>query len=228
MTTIGLLLIITAFFGGALTGEAHSRPQDGQAPSETEKLIALTFDDGPDETTDKIVDVLEKFKVRATFFVIGENCAMHPETLKRTSDLGHEIGNHSYHHLRFSGKSQEQISAEILETNKIIQKIIGKSPLLFRPPEGKINDKILNAAKQQSVRVILWSPEEDSRDWLNPGVGNIIINIVKNVRAGDIVLMHDGGGDRSQTLYALPEVIRCLESRGYTFVTVSELLTGKT
>ena len=240
MITISLLVSITLLLGEPYMGEANSQAESSMNWSQSaktengkelivkgrtdEKLIALTFDDGPDETTEQILDVLNQFQVKATFFVVGENCRMRPEVLVRISKEGHEIGNHTYKHPKFRGKTKEQIGQEIAETNKTISDIIGREPVLFRPPGGTVNNNVVEAAKEPQVRIVLWTPESDSKDWINPGVGRIIMNVLKSSHAGNIVLMHDGGGNRSQTLYALPEIIRRLKDRGFTFVTVTELM----
>lgn len=192
------------------------------------KYIALTFDDGPDELTEAILDVLDTNSVKATFFVVGENCVLRASSLKRMYSEGHEIGNHTYSHMTFRGKSESEITKEILHTNQVIQEITGETPYLFRPPGGTMNQKILNVAQSLNLRIILWSPDEDSKDWSSPGVGRIIQNVVPHAKEGKIVLLHDGGGKRQQTLQALPRIISDLHKSGYTFVTVTQLLKART
>ncbi len=249
---IGMLILLSVFLGGALLfgaagiGEANS-PEGSEKNygnwqftptlrqnkdllfevATTEKLIALTFDDGPDESTEEILDVLNKYNVRATFFVVGKNCLERVDTLKRIALEGHEVGNHTYTHPKFRAKSREQISQELEKTSEVIFKIINSVPQYFRPPGGTINLRILEAAKAAHLRVVLWTPEEDSKDWQNPGVTTIVRNVIKRAKGGSIILMHDGGGARKQTKDALPRIIEQLEADGYQFVTLSELVHAK-
>ena len=249
---ISMLIIISAFlgasilFGVARIGEANSLEGSEKNYGNwqftptlrlhkdllfevaiTEKLIALTFDDGPDETTEDILDILKKYHVKATFFVVGKNCLERSDILKRIAFEGHEVGNHTYSHPKFSGKSFAQISQEIEKTNEVIFKTINTFPKYFRPPGGTINARILEAAKAQNLRIVLWTPEEDSKDWLNPGAATIVRNVTKNAKRGRIILMHDGGGDRRQTREAIPRIIEQLESDGFQFVTLSDLVQAK-
>lgn len=245
-----ILIVITVLLGSSILfsapyiGEAHSHGEIELAGQLThslyaqesiisevptsEKYIALTFDDGPDELTEQILDVLHRNSVKATFFVVGENCTFRSKTLKRIYDEGHELGNHTYTHMTFRGKSEQQITEEILHTNKVIQEITGETPHLFRPPGGTLNLKIVHVAQALNLRIVLWSPDEDSKDWRSPGVGRIIQNVVPHAKEGKIVLLHDGGGKRRQTLQALPQIISELRKNGYTFVTVTELLNART
>ncbi|CAA7601159.1 Glycoside hydrolase/deacetylase, beta/alpha-barrel [Acididesulfobacillus acetoxydans] len=197
-----------------------------EVPTE-KKSVALTFDDGPDISTESLLAVLRKYHVKATFFVVGDNCRLYPDVLKRMAAEGHEIENHTYTHLRFRGKTLQQIATEIDKTNRVIQQITGRVPEFFRPPGGTINEKILQAAQEANLRVVLWTPPEDSKDWCNPGVGNIIRNVVRHIKRGSIILMHDGGGPRQQTVQSLPTIIETLEKEGYRFVTVKELLNSE-
>ncbi|MHB8124839.1 MAG: polysaccharide deacetylase family protein [Desulfitobacteriaceae bacterium] len=249
---IGMLILLSAFLGGSLLfgaagiGEANSSDKSEKNYGNwkftsslrqhkdllfevitTEKLIALTFDDGPDESTEEILDVLKKYNVKATFFVVGKNCLERIDTLKRISLEGHEVGNHTYTHPKFRAKSCEQISQELEKTSQVIFQTINYFPQYFRPPGGTINLRILEAAKAQHLRIVLWTPEEDSKDWQNPGVATIVRNVTKNAKGGSIILMHDGGGARKQTIDALPRIIEQLEADGYQFATLSDLLQAK-
>lgn len=243
IVTILSALIIggSIIFSGAILGEANFREQPNEnyalslrankdllfeVPT-AEKVIALTFDDGPDESTEQILDVLKQYGVKATFFVVGDNCRRYPDILKRIAKEGHEIENHTYSHLKFKGKSQQVINQEIVKTNEIIYEITGNQTRFFRPPGGTINDKILQVAKMQNLQIVLWTPEEDSKDWQNPGVATIIKKVVSHAKQGSIVLLHDGGGKRKQTLLALPIIIKRLKAEGYQLVTIDELLKAQ-
>ena len=185
--------------------------------------IALTFDDGPHPyKTDAVLDILARYGIRATFFVVGENVSYYPEPLKRAVALGHEIGNHTYHHTLLS-EACEQITAEEIEkTEEIIFRTAGYRTTLFRPPEGAYSECSLNVVKSKDYRVILWTV--DSRDWENTSAETMVTNALQNVKGGSILLFHDYMGKRSNTLKAIEILIPKLLSRGYEFVTVSELL----
>ena len=185
--------------------------------------IALTFDDGPHPyRTDEVLDVLEKYGVRATFFVVGENVSYYPAPLKRAVSLGHEIGNHTYHHARLSEVCEQNAAEEIQQTEDIVFRTVGTRTKLFRPPEGAYNACALNTAKGMDYRVILWTV--DTRDWERPPAHTIVKNVMENVRGGSILLFHDYMHKSAHTLEALDTVIPKLLERGYEFVTVSELL----
>ena len=189
-----------------------------------EKIIALTFDDGPHPRyTDEVLDVLKKYSVRATFFAIGENVALYPEQLMRAASEGHEIGNHTYTHPSLKKMSAEDLKAELVKAEKAIESVTGEKPRLFRPPEGCCNKTVVECANQLKYTTVLWSV--DPRDWSSPPVESMVANVMNNVRGGAILLFHDyNSSRRSPTPAALGQIIPALIDRGYSFVTVSELL----
>ena len=185
--------------------------------------IALTFDDGPHPyKTDVILDLLAKYGIRATFFVVGENVSYYPEPLKRAVSLGHEIGNHTYHHTKLSNACEKNAAEEIEKTEEIIFRTAGYRTKLFRPPEGAYNECALSVAKNKNYRVILWTV--DTRDWALPTADTIVANVNANVRGGSILLFHDYMSKKSHSIEALEILIPNLLAKGYEFVTVSELL----
>ena len=185
--------------------------------------IALTFDDGPHPyKTDAVLDILARYGIRATFFVVGENVSYYPEPLKRAVALGHEIGNHTYHHALLSKECEKTTLEEIEKTEEIIFRTAGYRTTLFRPPEGAYDECSLNVVKSKDYRVILWTV--DSRDWENTSAEAMVTNALQNVKGGSILLFHDYMGKRSNTLEAIEILIPKLLSQGYEFVTVSELL----
>ncbi len=198
-----------------------------EVPGE-KKLLALTFDDGPDpEDTPKILDMLASFQVKATFFVIGSKASQHPDLLKREMEEGHEIANHTYTHHFFDRRSSaEKIDNEITKTQQVIRDITGKGPKLFRPPGGMFNDAVLRHARKQGLQTIMWSWHQDTKDWSRPGVQFIVKKVLNNVRNGDIILLHDYVSGKSQTIQALEVILPALRKQGYEFVTVSELLSS--
>ncbi|MFZ0921436.1 MAG: glycosyltransferase, partial [Candidatus Acidiferrales bacterium] len=202
------------------------------------KELALTFDDGPNPPwTSKILDVLAKKHVPATFFVIGVEVDRYPSVLRREYDAGDEIGNHTYTHPDFDAASRTQIEFELDLTQRLLESDLGVKTLLFRPPYGideepETADEVANLPIPQSMGYLLVAGHIDPHDWGEEGgvppppVQTIVSRVVDQVEKipGNIIIMHDGGGDRSHTVAALPQIIDQLEAKGYHFVTVSDLL----
>lgn len=183
-----------------------------------EKVVALTFDDGPDPLyTGFMLDVLKEKQVKATFFVLGENVKQNPDLLKRISVEGHEIGNHGYSH----SYTTSQFIRELIRTDEVVYQAIQQHTLFYRPPGGLFSKSVLEGVKDTGHVLTLWSI--DSNDWRNPGAPRIVRNVVKNTFPGSIILLHDGGEKREQTIQALSSIIEELKQQGYRFVTVSEL-----
>ncbi len=195
--------------------------------NDDEKVIALTFDDGPDaDFTPQVLDILKKYDVKATFFVVGEKVKWNPELLKRENEESHEIGNHTFTHINVSKRNYGEIDKEISDTQKAIKEVIGKEPNLFRPPYRAISRDMCSIAKNKNMNIILWS-NLDPRDWSNPGVYYIVDTITSKVKNGNIVLLHDYNNlrnSKSQTIQALDIIIPKLKEMGYEFVTVSQLM----
>ncbi|WP_144207433.1 polysaccharide deacetylase family protein [Streptococcus constellatus] len=199
-----------------LMGEELAIYQSYQAKKH-QKLVALTFDDGPNAaTTPQALDILSKYHVKGTFFMLGKNVAGNEQLVKRVHDEGHEIGNHSWSHPQLPILSLEQAKKQIADTQVALRAVIGESPKLMRPPYGAINDTIRNAI---DMSFIMWNV--DSLDWKNRNTMSIMQQVKKQTAAGSIILMHD---IHQTTINALPSVIEYLQKNGYTFVTVSELL----
>jgi peptidoglycan/xylan/chitin deacetylase (PgdA/CDA1 family) len=189
------------------------------------KKIALTFDDGPAPDTTQFLDKLKSLKIHATFFMIGQQVGGHGALLKRMMAEGHELANHSWNHANLGGGGGGA-TQQITSTNRAIQRASGFRPCLMRPPYGSTGGDLVHRVRAQHMTSILW--DVDPQDWRTPGTGVIVNTIRGQTRGGSIILEHDGGGNRSQTLAALPQYVRTLKSRGYKFVTVSELLGYKT
>ncbi len=187
------------------------------------KRIALTFDDGPDERyTPEILDILREYGVKATFFVVGSNCRMCPEIIKRELDEKHEIGNHTYSHPRLKTLSSKQLISEIIETENIIYEISEYSPKLFRPPEGVYTKQISNVVDRLEYLPVTWSV--DTLDWKGTSAEKITEAVLSSPFSGMIILCHDYNSFTSHTAEALRMFIPELQRQGYEFVTVSELL----
>lgn len=195
--------------------------------NEDEKIIALTFDDGPDEVfTPQVLDILKKNDVKATFFLVGENLKQNKEIVKRQFEEGHEIGNHTYTHINVAKSGYDKVYEEITKTQEEIKEIIGVEPKLFRPPYRAMSRHMCDIVKNKNMNIILWS-NLDPRDWSNPGVYSIVNTIESKVGNGNIILLHDYNNlrnSKSQTIQALESVIPYLKEQGYKFVTISELI----
>jgi peptidoglycan/xylan/chitin deacetylase (PgdA/CDA1 family) len=180
------------------------------------KVVALTFDDGPSDYTDRYLDVLREKDVPATFFEIGQEMPGREATMRRILAEGDEIGDHTENHVEYPGYGQIATAAERIKA------YTGFRPCLFRPPGGAENSTVIATAGSLGMKTITW--DVDPRDWSLPGTPEIYSNIVGNAKPGSIILMHDGGGPRDETLAALPGIIDTLRARGYGFETVSALL----
>lgn len=187
----------------------------------THKVVALTFDDGPSyKTTPEILDILKEKKVRATFFVVGENAEQLSSILAQEVKDGHEIGIHTYDHKSLPKLSKDKIKEEIEKSEKAIAAVVTQ-PTLFRPPGGAYNKTVLKVARDMGYIVILWSV--DPHDWRRPPVEKIVDEVVNNVKPGSIILLHDLKYP-SPTSKAIGIIIDRLKEQGYELVTVSELL----
>jgi cellulose synthase/poly-beta-1,6-N-acetylglucosamine synthase-like glycosyltransferase/peptidoglycan/xylan/chitin deacetylase (PgdA/CDA1 family)/spore germination protein YaaH len=205
-------------------------------PAANPKMLALTFDDGPDaKWTPKILDVLQNEGVNATFFVIGENALSHPNLLNRIISEGNEIGNHSYTHPNLARDNEQGTQIELNTTQRLVEAYTKHSMRLFRAPyfgdaEPTTPDELIPALNAQKLGYVNVGLHVDPNDWKTPGVDNIIKTTITEVegatpdRTGQIILLHDSGGDREQTLKALPIIIKTLKAKGYQFVTMSEFL----
>ena len=182
------------------------------------RVIALTFDDGPGPLTPALLTFLEAHDVPATFFVIGAAANDHPETVRAESRAGFAIGDHTELHKRLEGASVALQKQQINDGATSIHAIIGKRLRLFRPPEGLFDTTTQKLVKQAGMLMVLWSV--DTSDYTKPGAAVIARRALAGARPGGIILMHDGGGDRSQTLAAVPVIVHGLRSRGFKLVTV--------
>ncbi len=184
------------------------------------KLLALTFDDGPDPAiTPRILKTLEEHNAYATFFVVGQCAKRHPELLRAIVAGGHEIGNHTYNHAL--PDSAEKSKEELARTEEVIRQATGRTPRLFRPPRGIKNTEITHQALKAGYPAILWTIS--SADTRHIGSEVIASNVIFTPNPGDIVIMHDGAG-HTATANALPKVLSALEKKGFRFVTVPELM----
>lgn len=191
-------------------------------PQNGEKLVALTFDDGPSTYTQTYLNILKKYNAKATFFVLGENIGGFPGMLKTILSDGHQIANHTYSHKEMTTLSTEQVQKELMDTFSLISQYAGVNTTVMRPPYGAFDINTWLKSKGSMSASILWT--KDSEDWRLPGVSTIVSNSIAGIEPGDIILMHDGGGNRDQDVQALPTIIERLQQQGYKLVTLKELL----
>jgi len=197
-----------------------------------ERKVALTFDDGPDpQYTPQILDALRQAGVHATFFIIGANGELHPDLLRRTVDEGHEIGNHTFTHPNISFISPTQFELELSATQRLLASVVGRHSLLFRAPyaedsEPETIDQVRPIELASGLGYLAVGMQIDPDDWRRPGVDEIVRRTVEMAERGEgnVVLLHDAGGDRSQTVQAIPKLVEALRGRGFQFVTVADLL----
>jgi peptidoglycan/xylan/chitin deacetylase (PgdA/CDA1 family) len=187
------------------------------------RWVALTFDDGPGPYTGQLLSELQSLNAPATFFQVGKMLQQFPgagQLTASTPDM--VIGDHTYSHASMPSLGRDGQKQEILETAALMQQKGEKAPRLFRPPYGAWDVHTRALTRQRGMAMILWNV--DSEDYTRPGVAQIVKNVVSAVKPGSIVLMHDGGGDRSQTLAAVPLIVKKLRKQGYGLVTVDKLI----
>ena len=186
------------------------------------KVVALTFDDGPwPETTAAVMNLLKQHGGKGTFFVVGNLVKRYPDLVKRMVDEGHEVANHTWTH-RTAYSSPTIAAKEIDTTEAAIAKHTGFRTRIYRPPGGILNNGLVNYAHKKGYATLMWST--DTLDWRYRQAGSIRQRILRSLTPGGVVLMHDGGGPRWATVKALAQVLPELKAKGYRLVTVSELL----
>lgn len=183
------------------------------------KVVALTFDDGPwPKYTHQVLKVLKQHHVKATFFMVGEELSRRPQIGRDVVSAGHVIGNHSWDHPARPRRAVDQVK----HTDSEIHQQLRIYTHLFRPPYGLLKNGMAEQAKREKHAVIMWSA--DSEDWRRPAASHIARTVIRETYPGGIILMHDGGGNRSRTVAALSIIIPKLKKKGYKFVTIPELL----
>ena len=192
-----------------------------------QSYLALTFDDGPNKVqTIKVLNILEKYNVKATFFEIGENIEYQKDIVKKVYEAGHEIGNHFYSHENINKMSKDEIKTSIVKTNELIYSITGKMPKVVRPPYGIVNNTLKEVCAELNMSIIIWTDDKDSKDWNKTKDSEIINNVTKKVTNGDIFLFHDGSKTYTNTLSAIDVIIPQLKNKGFKWVTISQLINN--
>ncbi|MBQ6274949.1 MAG: polysaccharide deacetylase family protein [Oscillospiraceae bacterium] len=218
---LAILLIFWAVSSPAIVGvSAAKRSLPVYSVERDDKLVALSFDAAwGNEDTQTLIDILGRYGVRTTFFVVGDWVEKYPASVKALADAGHEVMNHSSNHAHFSSLSSDQIAADVSACNQKIAAVTGTAPSLFRCPYGEYDDHVIQAVEALGMTAIQW--DVDSLDWKGISAREITQRVLKNVRPGSIVLFHNAA---EHTPEALPGIIEALQADGYTIVPVSELL----
>lgn len=233
-------LVETDDIGGTLTGRFQALRDNAQrsalaardlgepgrylvsGPPQSNR-VALTFDDGPTAPhTDRVLDILRDYQVHATFFCVGLHAAASPGTIARIADNGHNIGNHTWSHPFLPDLSRDAAIFQFEAANATIEAVTGSRPTLLRPPYGVHTPESLKLTVAHDMTTVLW--DVDTEDWAMPGSEAIAANALNRACGGSIVLMHDGGGERAQSVEALPKIIESLLAERFELVTVDRLL----
>ncbi|MEV7776592.1 polysaccharide deacetylase family protein [Kitasatospora sp. NPDC086791] len=218
-TAIGALALALAAGVAVTLPAAPAEAAGGTGGSTGGKVVYLTFDDGPSPAyTPKVLATLARYGVRATFFEIGQNVAAHPSLTGQVAKQGHSVQNHSWSHPDLRRLSAAAVDSQVNSTDRAIRARTGRTPTCLRPPYGAVNGAVRSRAAALGKQVVLWSV--DPADWSRPGTAAIRSRVLDTVRPGSVILLHDGGGDRSQTVAALPAIISTLKARGYAFATL--------
>ena len=189
----------------------------------SQKIVALTFDDGPDPRyTPHILKILARYKVPATFFLIGSSVQLHPELVRAEIAAGHQIGNHTWSHPHLRRLSLRQIRQQLSATDRAIGKVAGVEPLFFRPPYEDLSEKILAASRASHKKIIMSTITVEHHALPTPQ--QKAQRVIRMVFPGAIILAHDGRVNRTDTVAALPYIIKGLKAKGYRFVSLTEIL----
>ena len=216
------VILITSILGGS--GEKAAFAASGVKPiyrvDTKEKKVAISFDAawGADKTKG-IMDIMDQHGVKGTFFLVGFWIDKYPEMVKSIAERGFEIGNHSANHPRMTQLSKEQLAKELTQVNDKITELTGKTPVVFRPPFGDYNDLVVNTVRENNMHCIQW--DVDSLDWKDLSAKEMLDRVNKKVQNGSILLFHNNS---KHILDALPDILVCLEKKGYKVVPVSELI----
>lgn len=194
-------------------------------PQNDQKIVAITFDDGPSSYTSKYLDILKQHGAVATFFNLGSAVDASPSESKAIVDAGCQLASHTYSHDDLPTDTGDKVLSEVTSAFTSIKNATGLSTTVIRPPYGDFKQKTWLETKGSMSVSVLWNM--DSRDWALPGADKIVSNATSGIQSGYIILMHDGGGNRDEDLQALPTIIDNLHSQGYTFVTINDLLKSQ-
>lgn len=187
------------------------------------KLVALTFDDGPDDKyTPQVMNILDRHDIKGTFFLVGSLIEKHPGVVEELAAHGHQVAGHGWSHSNLKNLNRDQILSELDQTALSFRNVLGMEPLMFRPPYGGLSPDVMKEASALGYTSVMWNV--DSLDWYSRSEDSILASALADTKRGSIILMHSAGVNLDATLKALPELIYTLKSQGYIFVTVAELL----
>ncbi len=222
-----LILMLVIFLGNPSVYATTSQATPIFKIDTEMKVVAITFDDGPDpKYTPLLLETLHEEGVKATFFVLGNQAEKAPQILSWMNKAGHEIGNHGYAHPDIKKLKRAEIYQQIKRAEKVIVSATGVRPICYRPPGGVVTPSVLKATYEAGYELVHWSV--DSKDWKKNRTAEVITGSIKDkVGAGDIVLFHDGGVNQAESVKALVTLLHDLKKEGYRFVTVSELLEAQ-
>ncbi|MFF4550699.1 polysaccharide deacetylase family protein [Streptomyces sp. NPDC001435] len=229
-TAVTVVLTIALILALTITTYDHTSPRaarnkasgsvSGDVDCRLVKCVALTFDGGPSRTTSGLLDILKREQLHATFFVQGEgHIGKYPEILRRISDEGHEIGNHTWNHKVLTQIDADEVRQELTRTQNDIEKIIGTKPNLMRPPQGRTDRKVAKVCRELGLAQVLWSVT--AKDYETTDSALITKRVLDQTHRDGIILLHDL---HKGTVPAVPGILKALKQRGYTIVTVSQLL----
>jgi peptidoglycan-N-acetylglucosamine deacetylase len=230
-TAAGAALVAAGYQSMSPTGQWYGRTfigLSGTGLPRGEKQLALTYDDGPnDPHTLKLLEVLARHNVRATFFLIGRYVRERPDLAREIASAGHAIGNHTFTHPLLIFQSESEICQQLSDCRAAIQEAVGEHSNLFRPPFGGRRPAVLRIARELGLEPVMWSVT--GYDWNTPPAAQIQAKVSSQIRGGDVILLHDGGhkqmgADRSQTVIATDHLITRYRSKGYGFVTIPQMI----
>lgn len=185
-----------------------------------DKVCSISFDAAwGNEQTDDLLDTLNEYEVKTTFFLVGDWVKKYPGSVKKIAENGHDIGNHSSTHAHMPALSADKMKAEITDCNEKVKKLTGKAPTLFRPPYGDYDNNVVNTVKSLNMYCVQWNI--DSLDWKDPSVEQIVKNCTDKLCPGSIILLHNGAAN---TPAALPKIIEAIKDKGYKIVPISKLI----
>ncbi len=228
LLVLAFCLLAGAAAVGVSVSSATKAVQTAASPKENpiyrvesdKKQVAISFDAAwGDEQTNQLLNILSQYKVKATFFLVGDWVSKYPDDVKAIAAQGHDIGNHSDTHPHLPALSREEVSAEITACNNKIKSLTGKTPTLFRPPYGDYNNMVVNTVKELGMYCVQW--DVDSLDWKDPTPEQMTKTVLDKVQDGSIVLMHNGA---KNTPAALPSIIEGIQAKGFEIVLIKDLI----
>jgi peptidoglycan/xylan/chitin deacetylase (PgdA/CDA1 family) len=211
---VSAFLLPSLALAAAATVAAVAPEASSARPAASDRVVYLTFDDGPDRRyTPQVLDLLRRYDAHATFFAVGRSVEAEPALARRIVRDGHMLGNHTFSHRDLTTLGASAFFAEVDRAHAAIRRATGLSARWLRPPYGAVSASVRSLAAARGYRLALW--DVDPQDWRRPGAAAIAASVLAHVRPGANVLLHDGGGDRSQTVEALGRILPALAARGY-------------